>query len=45
MKQENHLTKLEIQKKESNYEKQEFELKKLKKENDFLKNKVDRLEL
>ena len=36
---------LELQKKESNLQDTEFELKKIKKENDFLKNRVESLDL
>ena len=36
---------LELQKKESNLQDTEFELKKIKKENDFLKNRNESLDL
>lgn len=36
---------LELQKKESNLQDSEFELKKIRKENDFLKNRVESLDL
>lgn len=45
LKQEAHMKQLELQKKDSALQDAEFELKKIKKENDFLKNRVESLDL
>ena len=44
-KQEAHLNKLELQKSQSLFEEIEFENKKLRKDNDFLKNRIESLEI
>lgn len=44
-KQEAHLNKLELQKSQGLQQELEFENKKLRKDNDFLKNRIDSLEI
>ena len=44
-KQEAHLNKLELQKSQEMFEEIEFENKKLRKDNDFLKNRIESLEI
>jgi hypothetical protein len=45
LKQEAHMKQLELQKKDSALQDAEFELKKIQKENEFLKNRVESLDL